>query len=128
MTSKATATREARLRSLTEQVGKFDVTNPVHLAHFLSLKSRFGEMGAAALVAQDAARVADLKASFSSEVGIGLELTDPGMIETHPGWTRFNRVVAHGSTSRYWIYDFEGDRIVPLFTRDQTVPAYAQPE
>ncbi len=125
MTTKQVAAREARLRGLTEQVGRFDPTNPVHLAHFLALKPRFGEMGAAALVAQDVT-YATQAALADPGVAYGLELTDPGAIETHPGWRKLNRVVRHGEKSHFWIYDFEGDRIVPLFTRDQTVPAYAQ--
>lgn len=118
MTAKATVAREARLRSFTDQVQYFDPTNSVHLAHFQALKGRFGEMGAAMLVSQDA----------TQNWGGKLELTDVGAVETHPGWKRLNRVVRHGSTSRYTIYDFDNDRIVPLFTREQTVPAYEQPE
>lgn len=121
--TKATAERDARLRSFTDQVGYFDPTNPIHLAHFNALKGRFGEMGAAMLVSQDA------NLNFPNDsASLGMELTDAGAVETHPGWRRLNRVVRHGSKSRYSIYDFDRDRIVPLFTRDQTVPAYAQPE
>jgi len=122
--NKATVAREARLRSFTDQVGYFDPSNPVHLAHFQALKGRFGEMGAAMLVSQDAAlNTGPGRATLEN----GLRLTDAGEVETHPGWKRHNRVVLHGSESRYSIYDFDNDRIVPLFTRDQTVPAYAQP-
>jgi hypothetical protein len=121
--TKATAEREARLRSFTNQVRHFDPTNPVHLAHFMALKGRFGEMGAAMLVSQDAA----YQETYPN-MRDGLELTDAGHVETHPGWRKLNRVVRHGEKSRYSIYEFDNDRIVPLFTRDQTVPAYAQPE
>lgn len=122
--AKATAQREARLRSFTDQVSWFNPSDPVHLAHFNALKGRFGEMGAAMLVSQDANASTTDPWRNTGE----LELTDAGAIETHPGWRKHNRVVRHGSKSRYTIYDFDNDRIVPLFTRDQTVPAYAQPE
>jgi len=115
--------RDARLRSLTDQVGHFDPSNPIHMAHFTALEKAFGELGAAMLVSQDAA----------TSGGAGLELTDPGQIASHPGWKALNRVVRHGEVSRYVIFAWDvdtkvGGRLVPLFTRDQTVPAYAQPE
>jgi hypothetical protein len=115
--NKAVVAREARLRSFTDQVSRFDPTNAVHMAHFNALKDRFGELGAAMLVSQDATQ------NYADQ----LEITDAGEVETHPGWRSRNRVVRHGSKSRYSIYDFENDRIVPLFLREQTVPAYSQP-
>ena len=122
MANTATVKRETRIRSLTELVQYFDPTNAVHLAHFKSLRDRFGELWAAMIVSQDAAR---------HSLDNALELTDPGSLNTHAGWRKLNRVVVHGSKSAYTVFDFDaetsvGGRIVPLFTRDQTVPAYAQ--
>ena len=124
MTAQAKLERDATLRSLTEAVQYFDPSNPVHLAHYNQLKGAFGEMGAACLVSQDAARYAD---------GYDLELTDPGAIASHPGWASRNRAVRHGETAKYTIFDFDADtkvggRVIRMFTRDQTVPAYMQPE
>jgi hypothetical protein len=123
MTSTATAKREQRIRTLTELVQYFDPTNSVHLAHFKTLRERFGELWAAMIVSQDAAR--------DSLGGDRLEVTDPGEINSHAGWSKLNRVVRHGSKSAYTVFDFDaetnvGGRIIPLFTRDQTVPAYEQ--
>lgn len=120
-----TRERETRIRSLTELVAHFDPTNPVHAAHYNSLKSVFGEMAAAMLVSQDVAQNARRGG------GMDLELTDPGAIGSHPYWKSQNRVVIHGSVARYTVFDFDaetkaGGRLVPMFTRDQTVPAYAQ--
>lgn len=136
MTTAAQA-RETKLRTLTDQVGYFDPSNPVHLAHYNALKVVFGEMAAAMLVSQDAARVAQLQNHVIEDFGTvpaeGLELTDPGEIASHPGWKARNRVVRHGEKAHYTIFNFDADtkaggRVVPMFTRDQTVPAYAQPE
>lgn len=120
--TKAQAQREDKLRSLTDQIRYFDPSNPIHLAHYNALKVEFGEMAAAMLVSQDAALTAQ---------DYQMELTDPGEIASHPGWRALNRVVRHGEKARYTIFDFDADtkaggRIVRLFTRDQTVPAYAQ--
>lgn len=122
MTNAATARRENRIRSLTELVQYFDPTQDVHVAHWKALRIKFGELNAAMIVSQDAAQ---------HTLDGDLELTDPGAINTHPGWAKLNRAVIHGSTSRYTIYDFDagtkvGGRLVPLFTRDQTVPAHEQ--
>jgi hypothetical protein len=119
--TKATAQREARLRTPTEMVAAFDPSNPIHVAHYNALKGVFGEIGAAMLVSQDAA----------TSGGAGLELTDPGQINSHAGWRKLNRAVRHGSTSYYTIFDFAADtqvggRIIAMFTRDQTVPSYTQ--
>lgn len=133
-----TAQRNAKLRSLTEMVASFDPSDPVHFAHFQSLKVAFGEIGAAMLVSQDAARAASAaltSAAFSGkgveEITPTLELTDPGAIGSHPHWRKLNRVVRHGEKARYTMFDFDADtkvggRLIPMFTRDQTVPAYAQ--
>lgn len=114
--NQATAAREARLRSLTDQVVYFDPSDRLHLAHFNALRGEFGDLGAAMLVSQDA------RLHFNGK----LELTDSGHVGTWAGWRQRNRMVRHGETSRYTVYDFDAGRIVPLFTRDQTVPAYAQ--
>lgn len=128
--TKAKAQRDSRLRSLTEMVQHFDPSNGTHLAHYNALKVAFGEMGAAMLVSQDAAQ--NTGAGRLSLVA-GLELTDPGAINSHPGWRKLNRIVRHGEVSRYTMFDFDADtqvggRLIPMFTRDQTVPAYRQPE
>lgn len=122
MANATTVKREARIRSLTELVQYFDPNNAVHLAHFKALRARFGELWAAMIVSQDAAQH-----TLDGE----LELTDPGSLDTHAGWRKLNRVVIHGSTSRFTVFDFDaetnvGGRIVPLFTRDQTTPLYKQ--
>jgi hypothetical protein len=131
MTTKAKAQRDSRLRSLTEMVQHFDPSNGTHLAHYNALKVAFGEMGAAMLVSQDAAGSL-AQGIASGEIGY-LELTDPGAINSHPGWRKLNRVVRHGEVSRYTMFDFDADtqvggRLIPMFTRDQTVPAFHQPE
>lgn len=118
-----TATKQHRdnvLRDLTATVQHFDPSHPRHIAHFNALRPAFGDLGAAALVSQDAARN-----------GTMLELTDPGAVASHAGWAKLNRVVKHGSKSEYVIFDFDaetkvGGRIVRLFTREQTVPSYMQ--
>lgn len=131
MTPKA-ATRNATIRSLTDQVGYFDMGNPVHRAHYLALAAEFGELAAIMLVSQDAARAAKAMDWPSDHNGVtGLELTDPGAIASHPGWKARNRVVRHGAHPRYTIINPDaetqvGGRVIPMFTRDQTVPAYAQ--
>ena len=124
--TRATAGREAKIRSLTDQVGWFDPSNPVHTAHWANLSETFGELAAAMLVSQDAAYAANERDDYSA-----LELTDAGQINTHPGWRKLNRVVKHDSVARYSIFDPKaetkvGGRLVPMFTRDQTVPAYMQ--
>lgn len=128
MTARTVLDRDARLRSLTDQVGHFDPSNPVHMAHFAALEPAFGELGAAMLVSQDAAQNTGPGRATLVQ---GLELTDPGEIASHPGWTARNRVVRHGEKSRYVIFDWDaetkaGGRLVPMFTRDQTIPAYRQ--
>jgi hypothetical protein len=158
MIEMTTTSRDARLRSLTDRVAYFDPSNPVHLAHYNALKVEFGEMAAAMLVSQDAAYAVELpewtrgapkegdrirshatgnvkewRNGSWSYVHAGLELTDPGQIASHPGWKARNRVVRHGEVARYTIFDFDADtkaggRLVPMFVREQTVPAYAQPE
>ena len=129
MTARTVQERDARLRGLTDQVAYFDPSNPIHMAHFAALEQVFGELGAAMLVSQDAAQAAEILRSTG--VDGGLVLTDPGQIASHPGWRALNRVVRHGEKSRYVIFAWDaetkaGGRLVPLFTRDQTVPAYAQ--
>jgi hypothetical protein len=124
------AKRDETLRSLTDMVKHFDPSNAVQRAHFLTLAETFGEMWAAMLVSQDVHHAAADPGRF----GAGhLELTDAGAINSYVGWTKANRVVRHGSVARYTVFDFEADtkvggRVVKMFTRDQTVPAYAQPE
>lgn len=132
MTTRAALERTAKIRSLTEQVSHFDMSNPVHVAHYNALKPAFGELAAIMLISQDVARSIDEGADWNYDES-SLELTDPGAIASHPGWRARNRVVRHGETARYTIIDPEADtkvggRVVPMFTRDQTVPAYAQPE
>lgn len=117
-TNARTEARNERLRSLTDEVKHFDPSNPVHLAHFNALREHFGDLNAAMIVSQDAAISVDNR----------LWITDSGEIASWAGWQARNRVVIHGSTSAFTIYDFDGNRIIPLFVRNQTVPAYAQPE
>lgn len=117
--------REAQIRRLTKQVENFDMGNPVHRAHYVALAAEYGELAAIMLVSQDVA----LNARHNG--GGDLALTDPGEIASHPGWRKRNRVVRHGSVARYSIIDPEADtkvggRVIPMFTRDQTVPAYTQ--
>lgn len=119
----AAENREATLKSLTDLVGYFNPNDPIQRAHYLALAKEFGQMWAAMLVSQDVAF------HGPSE----LELTDPGEINTWVGWTKLNRVVRHGEQADYTAFDFEantkiGGRVVKMFTRDQTVPAYEQPE
>lgn len=123
----ATARRNEKITSLTEQVAHFDMSNPVHRAHYLALREVFVELAAVMLVSQDVAMNARHRG------GNDLDLTDPGAIASHPGWKARNRVVRHSETARYYIIDPEADtqvggRLIAMFTRDQTVPAYAQPE
>lgn len=117
------AEREQSLRDLTAYVGLFDPNDRVQSAHYASLSKRFGSLWAAMLVGQDVA-----------DNGLDqMALTDPGEINSWSGWREQNRVVKHGQKARYYVYDFEADtkvggRVIKMFTRDQTVPAYAQPE
>lgn len=117
MTDTRTARREDRIRSLVGIVPNFNPFNPTHAAHFATLAATLGDLTAAMIVSRDA----DLN-------GANLKVTDPGEIGTWAQWKDRNRVVRHGEVSEYSVYDFQNDRIVPLFTRDQTVPVYEQPE
>jgi hypothetical protein len=115
----AATARKARVDGvLRDAVEYFEPGNPVHLAHFGALAPVFGDFAAAMIVSQDA----------QLNPRGALKVTDPGEISSHPGWAARNRAVVHGEKARYEIYDVAKDRIVPLFTRDQTVPAYVQPE
>jgi hypothetical protein len=120
MTAK-TAEREQSLRELTAFVGLFDPNSKVQKAHFQALAKQFGDFWAAMLVGQDVA-----------DSGLGqLQLTDPGEINTWAGWREVNRVVRHGAKARFYVYDFDADtkvggRVLKMFTRGQTVPAYSQ--
>lgn len=122
------STRDQKVRNLTGQVENFDMSNPIHRAHYVALAAEYGELAAIMLVSQDAANAGQGLPHF---VRAELELTDPGAVATYIGWTHRNRVVRHGEEARYWIIDPEADtkvggRLVAMFTRDQTVPAYAQ--
>lgn len=115
--------RETTLRNLTDLVGFFDPNSKVQRAHFLALTKRFGEMWAAMLVSQDVAANGEHR----------LELTDPGAVNSWSGWREVNRVVRHGEEARYTVFDFAADtkvggRLIKMFTRDQTIPGYLQPE
>lgn len=109
--------RSRRLRSLTETLGAFDYGDETQLEHFHVLSQKFGELAAISLVSQDV-----------EHNGANLELTDGGAIDTWPGWGHLNRVVRHGEVSRYTIFDATRGHLIALFTRDQTVPTWAQPE
>lgn len=122
--------RNEKIRNLTGQVENFDMSNPVHRAHYVALEAVYGELAAVMLVSQDAARQA-----YAEDCGVyggtGLELTDPGEIATYIGWTHRNRVVRHGEKAWYYIIDPDaetkvGGQLVAMFTRDQTVPAHTQ--
>lgn len=132
--TKAEARRYEKVRSLTSLVEHFDMGNPVHRAHYLALRKVYGDLGAIMLVSQDVAEAKEAAAvSHNPELANWLALTDPGEIASHPGWRQRNRVVRHGEEARYWIIDPEdetkaGGRITAMFTRAQTVPAFAQPE
>jgi hypothetical protein len=134
MTAKATLERNAKIRSLTEQVSQFDMSNPVHVAHYNDLKGVFGELAAIMLISQDVTQAARQGMWPSDHDGVaGLEITDPGAIASHPGWEGRNRAVRHGEVARYFIIDPEADtkvggRVIAMFTREQTVPAYTQPK
>jgi hypothetical protein len=126
-----TVDREELLVELTDLVKHFDFTNRIHLDHWFLLSKEFGETAAMMLVSQDAAWSA-AGGIQPHEVGY-MELTDPGEIASWAGWKARNRVVRHGETAKYVIFDAKADtkvggRVVKMFTRDQTVPAYAQPE
>lgn len=138
--TKAAAERNATISSLIHQVDQyFRMDNPVHRTHYLALRETYGELAAIMLVSQDAAhaanaaRILGVPEDTLARHGQGLELTDPGAIASHPGWKARNRVVRHGETAHYFIVNPEaetkvGGRITGMFTREQTVPVYAQPE
>lgn len=115
----ATEARKARIDGMfADALAGFDHENPLHQAHWAALEPAFGDLGAAMIVAQDARQ---------NPRG-ALKVTDAGEIASHAGWTKRNRVVVHGEKHRFEIYDVRDNKIVTLFTRDQTVPRYVQPD